>query len=125
MSLRCGLQVAANDDDVLIERSEYDDDDVLIKISECDDDDILIKRSECDDDDVLIEISECDGDDVLFKSLKYDDDVADWKIRIWWWWCFSDQKIKICWWWWCSLIEILEYNDDVVADNDDVLWSKD
>ena len=31
LSLSCGLQVVADDDDaVLIERSEYDDDDVLI-----------------------------------------------------------------------------------------------
>ena len=34
---------------------------------------------------------------------------------------FSDQKITSCWWW-CSLIEILEYDDDAVADDDDV-WS--
>ena len=38
LSLRCGLQVAADDDDVLIERSEYDDDDILIERSEYDDD---------------------------------------------------------------------------------------
>ena len=39
-----------DDDDVVIERSEYDDDyDVLIEISECDDDDVLIERSEYDD----------------------------------------------------------------------------
>ena len=38
MSLSCGLQVVANDDDaILIERSEYDDD-VLIERSEYDDD---------------------------------------------------------------------------------------
>ena len=38
----CGLQVIADDDDVLIETSEYDDDDILIKRSEYDDDDVLI-----------------------------------------------------------------------------------
>ena len=39
LSLSCGLQVVADDDDaVLIERSEYDDDDVLIERSEYDDD---------------------------------------------------------------------------------------
>ena len=53
----CGLQVIADDDDILIERSEYDDDDVLIEISEY-------------DDDILIEIS------------KYDDDVYDQTIRV-------------------------------------------
>ena len=42
--MSCGLQVVADDDDVvLIKRSEYDDDD-----------DVLIERSEYDDDDVLI-----------------------------------------------------------------------
>ena len=45
----CGLQVIADDDDVLIERSEYDDDDVLIERSEYDDDDVLFERSEYDD----------------------------------------------------------------------------
>ena len=50
------------DDAVLIERSKYDDDDVLIEISEYDD--VLIEISEYDDD-VLIEISEYDHDDVL------------------------------------------------------------
>ena len=70
-SLCCGLQVAADDDDVLIKRSEYDDDAVLIERSKCDDDDVLIETSEYDDDDVLIERSECD-----------DDDVTDQKIRV-------------------------------------------
>ena len=46
LSLICRLQVAAtDDDDVLIERSEYDDDAVLIKRSKCDDDDVLIESS--------------------------------------------------------------------------------
>ena len=58
LSSYCGLQVIADDDDVLIERSEYDDDDVLFEISEYDDDDairkikvlkmmLLIERSKC------------------------------------------------------------------------------
>ena len=61
LSLKCGLQIVADDDDVLIERSE------------------------CDDDDVLIERSKCDDDDVLLESSKYDDgvaNVADRNIRI-------------------------------------------
>ena len=74
LSLRCGLQVAANDDDVLIKRSEYDD--VLIERSEYDDD-VLIERSEYDDDDILIERSEYDDDDVLIERSEYDDDVSD------------------------------------------------
>ena len=54
LSLICGFQVVADDDDaVLIERSDYDDDDILIKRSEYDDD-VLIERSEYDYDDVLI-----------------------------------------------------------------------
>ena len=40
-SLRCGLQVATDDDDILIKRLEYDDD-VLIERSNYDDDDVLI-----------------------------------------------------------------------------------
>ena len=57
LSLSCGLQVVADDDDdVLIERSEYDDDDVLIEISEY--------------------------DDVLIERPEYVDDVSDRKIRM-------------------------------------------
>ena len=40
----CGLQVIADDDEVLIERSEYDDDDVLIERSEYDDDDVVVRK---------------------------------------------------------------------------------
>ena len=40
----CGLQVIADDDVILIERSEYDDDDVLIEISEYDDDDVAVRK---------------------------------------------------------------------------------
>ena len=40
----CGLQVIADDDDILIERSEYDDDDILIEISEYDDDDVAVRK---------------------------------------------------------------------------------
>ena len=68
LSLSYGLQVFANDDDVvLIERSEYDDDDILIEISEYDD--VLIERSEYDD-------------DVLIERSEYVDDVSDRKIRV-------------------------------------------
>ena len=55
LSSCCGLQVVADDDGVLIERSEYDDDDVLIEISDYDDDDVLVEISEYDDDDVVIQ----------------------------------------------------------------------
>ena len=47
LSLRCGLQVAADDDDVLIERSEYDDANVVadrkVKVLTM----LLIERSKC------------------------------------------------------------------------------
>ena len=36
------IEISEYDDDVLIERSEYDDDDILIERSEYDDDDVLI-----------------------------------------------------------------------------------
>ena len=44
LSSCCGLQVIADDDDVLIKRSEYDDDDILIKRLEYDDDDVDVPK---------------------------------------------------------------------------------
>ena len=55
---------------------------------------------------------------LIERSETDDNDDSDWKIRVWWWWyfdadIFDDDDVDVLM---MFMIEILEYDDDVVAD---------